>query len=96
MPVPLILYWYNVKKITIVPAAILIIILIIIFIILTISLILTITFVITISLSFNVALTKSSGGAVAQSVERATPGEEVPSSILAVVAHSLLAGSVSL
>ena len=35
------------------------------------------------------------GGAVAQSVERATPGEEVPGSIPAVAAHSLLVGSVS-
>ena len=35
------------------------------------------------------------GGAVAQSVERATPGEEVPGSILAVAARSLLVGSVS-
>ena len=33
------------------------------------------------------------GGAVAQSVERATPGEEVPGSIPAVAARSLLAGS---
>ena len=35
------------------------------------------------------------GGAVAQSVERTTPGEEVPGSIPAVAARSLLAGSVS-
>ena len=35
------------------------------------------------------------GGAVAQSVERATPGEEVPGSIPAVAACSLLVGSVS-
>ena len=35
------------------------------------------------------------GGAVAQSVERATPGEEVPGSIPAVAARSLLVGSVS-
>ena len=35
------------------------------------------------------------GGAVAQSVERATPGEEVPGSITAVAARSLLVGSVS-
>ena len=35
------------------------------------------------------------GGAVAQSVERATPGQEVPGSIPAVAAHSLLVGSVS-
>ena len=34
------------------------------------------------------------GGAVAQSVEHATPGEEVPGSIPAV-ARSLLVGSVS-
>ena len=33
--------------------------------------------------------------AVAQSVERATPGEEVPGSIPAVAARSLLVGSVS-
>ena len=35
------------------------------------------------------------GGALAQSVERATPGEEVPGSIPAVAARSLLVGSVS-
>ena len=35
------------------------------------------------------------GGAVAQSVERATPGEQVPGSIPAVAACSLLVGSVS-
>ena len=35
------------------------------------------------------------GGEVAQSVERATPGEEVPGSIPAVAARSLLVGSVS-
>ena len=36
-----------------------------------------------------------SGGAVAQSVERATPGEEVLGSIPAVTTRSLLDGSVS-
>ena len=35
------------------------------------------------------------GGAIAQSVERATPGEEVPGSIPAVAASSLLVGSLS-
>ena len=35
------------------------------------------------------------GGAVAQSVERATPGKKVPGSIPAVAARSLLVGSVS-
>ena len=35
------------------------------------------------------------GGGVAQSVERSTPGEEVPGSIPAVTVRSLLAGSVS-
>ena len=35
------------------------------------------------------------GGAVAQSVERATPDQEVPGSIPAVDARSLLVGSVS-
>ena len=35
------------------------------------------------------------GGAVAQSVERAAPGEGVPGSIPAVAARSLLVGSVS-
>ena len=35
------------------------------------------------------------GGAVAQSVERMTPGQEVLSSIPAVDARSLLLGSVS-
>ena len=34
------------------------------------------------------------GGAVAQSVERATPDEEVPSSIPAEAARSVLVGSV--
>ena len=37
----------------------------------------------------------ASGGVVAQLVERATPGEEVPGSIPAVAARSLLVGSVS-
>ena len=37
----------------------------------------------------------SLGGAVAQSVECATPGQEVPCSIPAVAARSLLVGSVS-
>ena len=37
----------------------------------------------------------AAGGAVAQSIERATPGEEVPVSIPAVAARSLLVGSVS-
>ena len=35
------------------------------------------------------------GGVVAQSVERASPGEEVPGSIPPVAARSLLVGSVS-
>ena len=35
------------------------------------------------------------GGAVAKSVERTTPGEEVPGSISAVAARSLLVRSVS-
>ena len=35
-------------------------------------------------------------GEVAQSLERATPGEEVPGLIPAVAARSLLVGSVSL
>ena len=35
------------------------------------------------------------GGAVAQSVERVTPGEEVPGPIPAVTACSLLVGSMS-
>ena len=34
-------------------------------------------------------------GAVTQSVERETPGEEVPGSISAVAARTLLVGSVS-
>ena len=37
----------------------------------------------------------SKGGVVAQSVERATPVEEVPGSIPTVAARSLLVGSVS-
>ena len=36
------------------------------------------------------------GGAVAQSEERATPGEEALGSIAAVATHSLLVGSVSI
>ena len=40
-------------------------------------------------------LSLSRGGAVAQSIERATSGEEVPGSIRAVAALSLLVGSVS-
>ena len=43
----------------------------------------------------SLSLLNSSGGAVAQSVERATPGEEVPGSIPPVAAGSLLVGSVS-
>ena len=35
------------------------------------------------------------GGAVAQSIERATPGEEVLGSIPAVAARSVLVGSLS-
>ena len=35
------------------------------------------------------------GGALAQLVEHVTPGEEVPGSIPAVAARSLLVGSVS-
>ena len=42
-----------------------------------------------------VSLKCALGGAVAQSVERATPGEEVPGSIPAVAARSLLVGPVS-
>ena len=38
---------------------------------------------------------KPEGGAVAQSVEGSTPGKEVPGSITAVAARSLLVGSVS-
>ena len=38
---------------------------------------------------------RSAGGAVAQSVECTTPGEEVLGSIPAVAARSLLVGSVS-
>ena len=37
----------------------------------------------------------SGGGAVAQSVECTTPGEQVPGSTPAVAARSLLVGSVS-
>ena len=43
----------------------------------------------------NYASSLEEGGAVAQSVERATPGKEVPVSIPAMAAHSLLVGSVS-
>ena len=38
---------------------------------------------------------KKGGGGVVQSLERRTPGEQVLGSILAVFAHSLLVGSVS-
>ena len=44
---------------------------------------------------YSICFTLLPGGAVAQSVERATPGEEVPGSIPAVAARSLLVGSVS-
>ena len=40
-------------------------------------------------------ITSIAGGAVAQSVESATPGEEVPGSIPAAATRSLLVGSVS-
>ena len=43
----------------------------------------------------NYVSTTGGGVAVAQSVERATPGEEVPGLIPAVAARSLLVGSVS-
>ena len=46
-------------------------------------------------LLIRVVISPSNGGAVAQSVERATPGEEVPGSIPAVAARSLQIGSVS-
>ena len=41
------------------------------------------------------ALDYTAGVAVAHSVERATPGEEVPGSIAALAARYLLVGSVS-
>ena len=44
---------------------------------------------------FCLFICRNPGGAVVQSVERATPGEEVPGSIPAVAARSLLVGSVS-
>ena len=44
---------------------------------------------------FDVADLLLLGSAVAQSIERATPGKEVPGSIPAVAARSLLVGSVS-
>ena len=44
---------------------------------------------------FYCGLVPLKGGTVAQSVERATPGEEVPGSISALAARSLLVGSVS-
>ena len=47
------------------------------------------------SLSLKILLFEKVGGVVAQSVERATPGEEVPGLIPAVAARSLLVGSVS-
>ena len=45
--------------------------------------------------TFCILFQRQERGAVAQSVERATPGEEVPSSIPAVAARSLLVGLVS-
>ena len=47
--------------------------------------------------TFTIKMTaaREEGGAVAQSAERSTPGEEVPGSIPAVAARSLLVGSVS-
>ena len=47
------------------------------------------------SLHFHMCVLNFVGGVVAQSVERATPGEEVPGSIPAVATRSLLVGSVS-
>ena len=47
------------------------------------------------NVSNNFQYYRGTGGAVAQSVERATPGEEVLGSIPAVAARSLLVGSVS-
>ena len=45
---------------------------------------------------FHFVITRGGGGgAVAQSVERATPGKEVPGSIPAVAARSILVRSVS-
>ena len=47
-------------------------------------------------MNFSVSATVTGGGGgVAQSVEHMTPGEEVPGSIPALVARSLLVGSVS-
>ena len=43
----------------------------------------------------NISHSRLIGGAVAQSVKRATPGEEVPGSIPAVASRSLLVGSMS-
>ena len=45
-------------------------------------------------INFSVSIKRQNGGAVAQSVECATPGEEVKGSIPAVAARSLLVGSV--
>ena len=50
---------------------------------------------ITAMLKSNWSIQKERGGAVAQSVEHATPDEEVPGSIPTVAACSLLVGSVS-
>ena len=47
------------------------------------------------SLHFHMCVLNFVGGVVAQSVERVTPGEEVPGSIPAVATRSLLVGSVS-
>ena len=45
--------------------------------------------------SKKITISELGGGAVAQSVELANPGQEVPGSIPAVAARSLLVGSVS-
>ena len=52
-------------------------------------------FVRSFSLDMAVLTLGGGGAAVAQSVERATPDQEVPGSIPAVDARSLLVGSVS-
>ena len=49
----------------------------------------------TLTLLIAKGLPRNSGGRGSSAVERATPGEEVPGSISAVAARSLLVGSVS-
>ena len=63
---------------------------------LSLSLSVSISLCLSVSVCVSLCLSLSAGGAVAQSVELANPGEEVPRSIPTVAACSLLFGSMSL